>query len=225
MSKKVIFNTINNEFLTALSDYNVNLHKLDTARKAHNEKSGKLLEIKKDIVAKREKAVEDRPETTVQELDKMYNLPEALRNIQAENLRYAEECKGYNEVLKNFIKIYIEDMDFYQNYITYIQSHSDKKLKESYRAFFQTIGAEGADNETALNKIVDVLVQMIGSRMVNSTNSKGVWSYVKAESKSLYHKHFVSVLLQLLVNEKGVLTVLEDNSLIMTVYETETETK
>lgn len=220
MSKRINFGTINDTFLNALSRYNMDLHDIDTLKKTHTETLARLTKVRDDIKAERDAFIEENPETTIQQLDEKFaNLPKAIRDIQDENKKYAEELKGYNDSIKTFIDTYLVNEDFYDNYKNYMSNHNDTKLKASYRDFFVAIGASNADNETAINNTVKVLVDMIGVRMCNASNKKGEWNYIKTLSKTVYHKTFMSVLLHYLVNEKGVLTVNDDNSIIMTVYE------
>lgn len=86
-------------------------------------------------------------------------------------------------------------------------------LKATVREFLVNCGCGNTDNDTAVKKCAEVLAVRVGGMKKDSKN------YIKLKGESEFKQLFMMAFLHYVIIEKGVITVNDDNSLSLTVYE------
>ena len=230
MSKKVNFGTINVETLETLSKWNVaksELSKLkakfDVDVKPLNEEINKIKENRK---------IDMDAGIPIDDVLRKWPTESVNAKIAALEAQYKKDCEPHKEAQKAACAM-IDDVMYYAYVLSMkkgdcgatgkIMVKKGKKeeewtLEKSFKGhisdYLEKIGCY-TDNATALSKFADIMK----TRTSGTVKSNKDGEYVKAKSASQFKDLFIRNFLQYVVVDKGVVTVNEDNTLSMTVYE------
>lgn len=231
MAKKIILGTINNESLEKLSGYHKAHLELKGLREIYKKDLGKLQEEEAKILEDRQHDIDAGiPTDTAISKHSTEKVHEKMRKLES---KYKKDCEPWNESKKQALKLL--DSNLYYAYVLAMtkgdlsakgsvdikkgKSTETYKLEKGYKSiiedFLTEIGCKGQDNDTALSKFAQIMsVRTAGMRK----NNKGE-DYVTVKSASQFNELFMLSFLQYVIREKGVVTVNEDGTLSMTVYE------
>lgn len=222
MSKKVYFGKIKGSFVTMLSDYNQALFALKDLKTDHKAKLEELNNKLENLKTQRAEAVES-GECTPDEAVAKYDALPITTAINAEDAAYKKACEPHNKAIK-LLQATIPD-ELYYAYVlsgekgmnakgkvtvgksTYVV---DKSFKGILKGWLEDIGVVGADSDTALNKFAEVMALGVAGLKKQSNLEKG---YVKRKASSEYKDLVIRYMIQVLVIDKGVLSMAEDYSL------------
>lgn len=153
--------------------------------------------------------------------------------MRALEAKYKKDCEPHNKAKKEAMSLLNDTL--YHSYVLSMQkgdlsakgklviqkkkSSEEYTLDKSFKGiicdFLDTIGCRNQDNATALDKFAQTM-SIRTSGMVR--NSKGE-DYIRVKSASQFKEIFMLAFLQYTIVEKGVITVNDDGTLSMTVYE------
>lgn len=222
MSKKINLGTINNVTINALSTFHVAIIEAKKASKAHSEKNKALNEELEKQIAKRDEAIKSgkTPEEAINE----FSVELIYKKINAENERYKKAMKALNDDKKEGYSLLSDAL--YSSYLLAMKRGDfnatgklkDVSVEKSFKAlvkeFLTGIGCD-AENNTALDKFVNTMVvRVAGMKKASATSD----DYVVSKSKRQFNELFLLCFLQYTIVDKGVITVNDDNTLSMTIY-------
>lgn len=233
MSKKINFGTIKEESIEMLSQFHCAIFEL---RSWSDWRKAELEKVDEEIAAtleKRKKAIAEG--MTENEAISAYSVDSLYKEKTRIEKEYDTETKKHKTAMKEAQKMV--DDNIYHAYVLCwrkgdlnakgvytvkkgkktVDVSVDKSFKEYVKEFCTEIGCANTENETAMDKFADVMrVRCSGGRIM----SKGE-NYVAERSESQFKKFFMYNFLQYTIVDKGVITVNDDNTLSMTVYENE----
>lgn len=231
MSKKINFGTINAEVMNKLSAYHVAYTELKSLRSKYNSDKAELQKEEKKIMENRK--IDLDAGLPSDEVTAKWSIEKVHAKMRALELEYNKACEPLNEAKREALKLLNNDL--YYSYVLSMQkgdlsakgklviqkkkSSEEYDLQKSFKGiicdFLDTIGCRNQDNATALDKFAQTM-SIRTSGMVR--NSKGE-DYIKVKSASQFKEIFMLAFLQYTIVEKGVITVNDDGTLSMTVYE------
>lgn len=236
MSKKLNYGTINNEALSTISKYHVAYLEVksltETCRKEVKKIEAEIAEIKERRKNDLEQGLSEAEVLEKHPFDGRFEKINALEEQLRKDLEPHKKAK--KEALSELIPA-----DLYYGYILFCEKFSmdckgsveikkGKKteihdINTSYKAmvkdFAEKIGLGNTDNDTAIGKFANMMIVRTGGVV---KCSKGE-DYTKFKSPSQYNELFMLVFLQFVIREKGVVTINDDGTLSMTVFENDAE--
>ena len=233
MSKKINLGTINENAMIHFSSYHYAYQTLKALRTEYRANLDLLEKEEEKLLENRKKDIEaGLPE---EETVRKWSTEEVHKKMRALKFQFDKDCEPLNEQKKYALSILDERL--YYSYALCMQKGSlsatgtytikrkksteEYKIEKSYKAiirdFLNEIGCKGQDNDTALEKFAQVM-SIRTSGMIKC--SKGE-DYVKVKSANQFKELFMLAFLQYVIVEKGVVTINEDQSLSMTVYDAE----
>lgn len=232
MSKKINLGSINEETLFKLSLFNSALYSakdLKVTYKTGLEENDRKITEKTDVL---QEAIERQDFMTVTELNtEIADLKKSSAKLELDYKKGLKTCAEYKKSSYDLI----ED-NMYYAYVLTMQKHSTSAIgtvkikkgrkfeeaflvEKSYKAmikdFLTEIGCKGQDNDTALNKFTDMMFLSVNG-MIRSNKSD---EYIKIKSMNEFKELFMRAFLQYTIVEKGIISINEDYSLSMTVYD------
>lgn len=231
MSKKVNFGTINAKSMVYFSTFHCSFQTLKALRNEYKSGMEKLQAEEAKILENRTHDIENgMPE---EEAAHKWSLEETYRKMRILKAWFDKESKPHNEAKKNSLAILPDNL--YLSYILAMQkgdlsakgtltihkkkSSEEYKLDKSFKGyileFLEDIGCKGQDNDTALSKFVQIM-SVRTSGMIKCSSGE---DFIKVKTASSFNELFMLAFLQYVIIEKGVVTVNNDNTLSMTVYE------
>ena len=231
MSKKINFGTINAESMNKLSAYHVAYLELKSLRECYKKDMSKLEEEEAKILENRKLDLD--AGLLTDEVISKWSTEEVRSKMRKLEAEYKKNCEPHNKAKKEAMSLLNDTL--YHSYVLSMQkgdlsakgklviqkkkSSEEYDLQKSFKGiicdFLDTIGCRNQDNATALDKFAQTM-SIRTSGMVR--NNKGE-DYIKVKSASQFKEIFMLAFLQYTIVEKGVITVNDDGTLSMTVYE------
>ena len=233
MSKKINFGTINDAAMELLSKYHVAYLNLKGLHSWYKAEKDKLEEEESGILEKRKAAIAGGMSTD--EAIANNSIEDVQRRLRALKVQFDAECEPHKKAQKEGLAL-IDD-NLYLSYMLCMNKGAlgargkltlkkgkksvEYTLEKSYKGiiadFLEKIGCKGQDNDTALNKFAQIMSART-SGMMDCTKGD---DYIKVRSTIQYKKLFMHAFFQYVIREKGVVTVNDDGTLSMTVYDEE----
>ena len=234
MSKKLNYGMVNEVALEKMSKYHVALLEIKSLTETCRAEVKKIEdEIEKIKENRRNDLKAGLPESEVIEkwpFDGRYEKIDALKT------KLSTDCEPHKKAKKDAVDALIP-ADLYYGYILFCEKGSmdckgsveikkGKKteihdINSSYKTmvkdFAVNLGLGGVDNDTALNKFAQLMIART-SGMVKCNKGE---DYIKFKSATQYNELFMLAFLQFVILEKGVVTINEDGTLSMTVFDEE----
>ena len=230
MSKKVNLSNLEVSFVESLSNYNVALSAIKDAIIVKNSAIEKADEEENKIREARKKAIEGG--MSADEAISMYSLEPSMtmRNsaIEAYNKAVEPHKKAQRTAYAS-----VSDSVYYAYLLTIekmsmdargtiqikkgkstIEHKVERAFKGEVRAFLESVGVLGTDNETALNKAADALRTLTAGAV--KSNKEG--EFLKAKGMSAFKDLFIRAFIQYGVS-RNVLIINDDNTVTMRTFE------
>ena len=230
MSKKVNMSNLNVNFVEAVSAWNVAFTEIKKAAIIRKNAEIKADEEEKKLLEGRKKAVEEGH--TENEAISLYSLEPIFKARNAAKVAYLEAIKPHKEAQKQAY-LAVSDSVYYAYFLTIekmsidargtleikkgksTEVHTvDKSFKAEIKAFLESVGVLGTDNETALNKAAEALRTLTAG----SVKSNKPGEFLKAKGMSAFKDLFIRAFLTYGV-KRNVLVVAEDGSVTMRTFE------
>lgn len=232
MAKKINLGTINETSLEKLSAFHVAIMELKSLRDVYKDDIEKLNAKKDALIQSRKDALASG--MSVDEVAVKFDLLPIDNELRARTQKFEEDCKPHKASKKDALSLISENL-----YYAYVLSMKKgdlsargtltlkkgkkeeeytvaKSFKDTIKDFLVEIGCD-ASNDTALNKFADCMkARTSGMRKCNRGED-----YVTVKSLSQFNELFMLAFLQYTIIEKGVITVNDDATLSMTVYDEE----
>ena len=233
MSKKINFGTISEYSLGKLSDYNKAIVELKKLRTEYNKKK-EVLQTEKNTILKNRKNAMAEKKLTTDEIIQLYSIEDVDKRLREAEEDFSSSCKPYNEAKKKATSLVGDDI--YHAYMLAREKDGntsatgelsikkknsteifkvEKSFKDIIIEFLDTIGCRNQDNQTALDKFVQAII----FRTSGDANCNRGTALTKVKTSGQFKDIFMRVFIDYVTLEKGVITVNEDNTLSMTVYE------
>lgn len=232
MSKRVNLGTINADFVSTLSSYNVALSAITKAGEVRNAAIKKADAKEAEIKASRKKAMEEG--MSQDEAISKYSFEEAVQMRADAKTAYDKAVEPHIKAKKSAYESVSDSL--YYAYLLCMEKGTLKatgklelkkgksvEVHEITRTYSQEIAnfltdiGVDATNKTALEKFSEVM-KTYTSGMIKSSKEG---EYLKAKGQTVYKDLFLRAFLSYTVNKLGVLTRNEDNTITMTVYDSE----
>ena len=229
MSKNIIMNTINSEFISSVSDFNVARYEISRLYGIRRKEEEKANELEKAVRENRQKAIEGG--MSLDDAISRYPMTEADSIRIKAKAAFETAAEPFQKMKREAFKA-VPDSIYYAYALTIekgmldakgilrIQkgkSIEERKVERSFKAeirdFLVSIGAGMTDNETALNKCAEALrTWTAGAVNDNKSDSQ----LLKAKGKNLFREQFLRAFIQygvsrnyLVVNANHTVTVRE----------------
>lgn len=203
MAKNIILGTVNDDFISTLSKYCVNMRKVSAIRKAAKEEIKEIEDEKEATLAKREELLKEGK--SFDEAMAGTSIAEFNARINAINERVKADCLPFIKARKDLLKG-LEISDLYDAYVVGVaranfsaigsvtKSGKNKdtvivtktSFNTQFGEWFADKGITNADNLNAVNKFVTkCVIPFIGVKLDKATASN------QAYSKSQFSDHFL----------------------------------
>lgn len=213
MSKKVIFGTINAESLSKLSDFHVAMINIDATNKEYKDKKDAVNEKLNTMLENRQNDLDAGIPTdeVVRKWD-VAPLNKELRKLAEEQKKALEPYKtAYKEAMS------LLPDSLYEGYEQAMSNGNMSKLTSAIHPFLIEIGC--ITTESTTSKFAQVMsIRCSGARKA-SGKSKAAGNFISNKKENQFKEIFMLAFLQYVIVDKGVVTINEDNTLSMTVYE------
>lgn len=230
MSKKVNLSTINASFVSALSGYNVALSAIRKAAEVKNAAIAEADKAEQEARENRQKAIEGG--MSADDAIARFSLEPSMAMRNAAIDTYNKAVEPHKKAQKEAFSSVADSV--YYAYLLTIEKMSmdakgtlqikkgkgteehkvDKSFKAEVRAFLDSVGVLGADNETALNKAADALRTLTAGAV--KSNKEG--EFLKAKGMNAFKDLFIRAFLQYGV-KRNVLIINEDSTVTLRTYE------
>ena len=232
MAKKINLSNLETSFVEAVSAWNLAFTEIKKAAAIRKNAEIKADEEEKTIFEARKKAVEEGKSEN--EAISLYSLEPVFKARNAAKIAYLEAIKPYKEAQKNAY-VCVSDSVYYA-YLLTIEKMSmdakgtlelkkgkstevhtvDKSFKAEIRAFLESVGVLGTDNETALNRAAEALRTLTAGGVKSDKRGE----FLKAKGMSAFKDLFIRAFLTYGV-KRNVLVVAENGTVTMRTFNNE----
>ena len=213
MSKKVNFGTINAESLSTLSAFHVAMAKIDTINNSYKEKKAEVQSKLDTMLENRQNDIDAGIPTD--EVIRKYDIAPLNKELRALSEAQKKELEPYKDAYKAAMSMLPDSL--YEGYESAMKKGEMSALTSAIHPFLVEIGC--ITTESTTSKFAQIMaVRCSGSRKASKTEKKE-GNYVANKKANQFKEIFMLAFLQYVIVDKGVVTVNDDNTLSMTVYE------
>lgn len=215
MSKKINYNTLNQETISNMSEYHVAYKKLAELREQYRNDRDKIQSAINKKIADRDKELK-RGSITADEAAEKYDVADLNRQLAALREQNRKDCKPWQESMRSSQKDLCPEYLF-KGYELTMNKGEMTHLNKACQKYLETIGATNPGG-TAVSKFATQLAIWVGGK-IEARGKRGEGHYVVNKDERNFSKLFVLSLLEFLVVDRKVLIVNEDNTLSMKDFE------
>ena len=210
MSKNVIFNTMKATAIVSMSQFHQALFKLRKLRK-------EFAEAKKAIDKKINETLEDRKKAIESGMDeeeavRQYDIAQFYRDQTALKEAYQGACKPWKEQSKKALELIPENT--HKAYCEAMDKGEMAGLTKAVGQFCQNIGATNQGGSAVSKMATKIAVRVSGRKKATGKDAEN-GKYTANKSKRAFNELFMLVLIEYLIEEKGIFVINDDNTLSM----------
>ena len=216
MSKKIVYATVSDLFVSELSKFHRNYITLARVSCEHSATIKGLEAERDDIIAKRAEAMKSGK--TADEAIREFSTLEIDNKIRAARVKRDEEVKPLRTKNTEIISAFVPEA-LYAEYVKYVKSGNDSALACEIKRFFDNAGIV-YQSDLAVSKSIKTL--FVGCAGLSKVSFKKVLSdgqYMKEKNARQFNEAFILTICQILISDKNVLDRNADGSLSRHVYE------
>ena len=210
MSKKVIFNTMKPAVIESMSQFNQSLFKLRKLRKEFTDAKKAIDKKINETLENRKKAIEGG--MNEEEAIRKYDIAQLYRDQTALKEAYQKDCKPWKEQSNKALK-FIPD-NTHEFYKIAMDKGEMAPLTRAIEEFCQNIGATIQGGSAVSKMATTMAVRCAGRKKATGKDAEN-GKYTANKSKRAFNELFMLVLIEYLIEEKGVLVAGPDNTLSM----------
>lgn len=210
MSKKVVFNTMKVSAIESMSQFHQALFKMRELRKQFNSDKANIDKKINETLEDRKKAIESGMDE--EEAVRQYDIAQFYRDQTALKEAYQRTCKPWREQSKKALELIPEST--HKSYCEAMDKGEMAGLTKAVEQFCQNIGATNQGG-SAISKMATKIAVRVSGRKKATGKDAEEGKYTANKSKRAFNELFMLVLIEYLIEEKGIFVINDDNTLSM----------
>lgn len=210
MSKKVIFNTMKASAIESMSQFHQALFVLRKLRKDFTDQKKAIDEEIAKTLDNRKKAIESG--MNEEEAVRQYDIAQFYRDQTALKEAYQRTCKPWKEQSKKALELIPEST--HKSYCEAMDKGEMAGLTKAVEQFCQNIGATNQGGSAVSKMATKIAVRCAGRKKATGKDAEE-GKYTANKSKRAFNELFMLVLIEYLIEEKGIFVINDDNTLSM----------
>lgn len=210
MSKKVIFNTMKATAIESMSQFHQALFKMRELRKQFNSDKANIDKKINETLENRKKAIEGGMDE--EEAVRQYDIAQLYRDQTALKEAYRADCKPWKEQSKKALELIPENT--HKAYCEAMDKGEMAGLSKAVEQFCQNIGATNQGG-SAISKMATKIAVRVSGRKKATGQAAEDGKYTQNKTRRAFDELFMLVLIEYLIEEKGIFVINDDNTLSM----------
>lgn len=215
MAKRISYNTINAKAIENFSKYHVAFKKVQELNKAFRSAKKGIDEQIAANISSREEVIK-RGEMSEEEAIKKYDIASLYRKINSLREQLKVDCKPWKDSMNN-VQSTLSD-SLFNGYKIAMEKGEMSHLTKACEDYLQSINATNPGGKAA-SKFAQTIALWIAGKRKASGKALEDGKYVVNKNERTFKELFILSMLEMLINEKGILIINEDNSLSMKKYD------
>ena len=215
MAKRISYNSLSNSAIMDFSDYHVAFKKVQALNAAFRKAKKSLDEQIAANISSRETAIK-RGEMTEEEAVKKYDIAALYREINALREQLRVDCKPHKDRMSAIQDKLPEGL--FSGYKSAMDKGEMSHLTKACETYLQHINATNPGGK-AVSKFAQTMAIWVAGKRKASGKALEDGKYVTNKNERTFKELFMLCMLEILINEKGVLVVADDNTLSMKKFD------